>query len=305
MSKIGTKIKDSWGEKVCFLDSNILDGNRNMSDATTHHLCHLFNDFRAKGLNVIPTTGIGRDINYKAAVLQVINQDKKGLCLRITNTDLTSIDIISKIENEMIFYNTEAENIDLIIDLESIFGISYGILSLPVISFINAIPFVNRFRTLTLASSAFPSDLSDISPSSIEKIDRNDWLLWNVIISAKLNRIPSFGDYSIAHPVTNELDQRLITISASIRYTCDAYWLIIRGRSTKKFGWEQYFALCESMINMGNPPYCGAAYSWGDKYISDCANPHPTVGTGNSTTWRKVTNNHHFQKVVTQISSLP
>lgn len=30
-----------------------------------------------------------------------------------------------------------------------------------------------------------------------------------------------------------------------------------------------------------------------------------TTGTGNSTTWRKVANNHHFQKVIVQLASLP
>lgn len=304
LSKIGGKIEESFGNKPCFLDSNFLDGERKMSDERTHHLTYLFTDFRERKLNVIPTVGLNRVISYKTAVNEIIDQDKKGVCLRLTNIDLAKVDIIAEIQNEMQFYNIMPKDVDLIIDMESIFGINYGILSYPVITFINSLPFVKELRTLTVASAAFPSDLSDISPNTIEHIERSDWSLWNSIISAKLTRLPSFGDYSISHPVINELDPRLITISASIRYTLDDTWLIFRGRSTKKHGWEQYYRLCELLINMGIPPYCGTEFSWGDKYISDCAYPHPTVGTGNSTTWRKVTNNHHFHKVIFQISNL-
>jgi hypothetical protein len=97
------------------------------------------------------------------------------------------------------------------------------------------------------------------------------------------------------------MDPRNMRVSASIRYTCDDYWLIVRGKWLRKFGFGQYHNMCANLIR--RPEYSGAAFCWGDNYINDCA--IQSVGTGSATTWRKVGNNHHFHKVIAQISSLP
>ena len=306
LNKVGKKILDGWGnERAFFVDSNLIDSNRKMVDGTTHHLIYLFNDFRSKSLKPIPTTGLSRIAQYKNAVQAIQAKDKRGVCLRLTSADLANPDLQLAIDTDLALYGLTAHEVDLVIDWEGINGTNPDVLILPMVTFINTLPYVMDWRTLTISASSFPPDLRDIDANTIDSIPRNEWLIWNKVIGARIKRKPSFGDYSIANPVIADLDPRLITISASIRYTCDDDWLIVRGRSTKVHGWDQYHNLCSNLLRQGIPPYCGATYSWGDKYISDCANPNPTVGTGNATTWRKVANNHHFQKVVVQISSLP
>jgi hypothetical protein len=167
-----------------------------------------------------------------------------------------------------------------------------------------SLPHLNAWRTFTLLSSSFPVNLAEFSPG-IGSIPRTEWTVWNALVGRSgIPRVPAFGDYTIAHPDVPELDPRIITMSANIRYTAANEWLIFRGRSVRdpRFGgFAQYRALASSVS--GNPHYRGPGFSWGDKYIDDCANG--SAGTGNATTWRRVGTNHHMVSVVRQIASLP
>jgi hypothetical protein len=88
-------------------------------------------------------------------------------------------------------------------------------------------------------------------------------------------------------------------MSASIRYTTDSDWLVVKGRNVRQYGFEQYFDLCRALVE--RPEYYGPAFSWGDEYIGRCAARE--VGPGNATTWRKVGTNHHITVVTRAIAN--
>jgi hypothetical protein len=108
-----------------------------------------------------------------------------------------------------------------------------------------------------------------------------------------------FGDYAISHPVQKELDPRTMRMSASIRYTTQENWLVVKGRNVRQYGFDQYFELCKTLVK--RPEFSGKDYSWGDNYIADCAAGR--TGPGNATTWRKVGTNHHLTVVEQEIAS--
>lgn len=302
LNKIGKKISECWGERRIFVDSPLIAGNRKMMDNSTHHFEFLFNDFRSKGLNTIPTAELSRHNDYKRAIKSIVQTDEKGICLRLFSADIANASLKAIIDNDLAFYEVSPKESDLIIDLEHISNDNQDLLTLTISTFINnVIPYINDWRSITLAETAFPTNLSEIDADTIDAIERGEWQIWNKLLSRTLNRIPSFGDYSIANPEVLDLDPRNMRVSASIRYTCDEYWLIVRGRWLRKYGYDQYHNLCKNLIL--RTEYCGPTFSWADNYINECA--AETVGAGNPTTWRKVGNNHHFQKVFAQISSLP
>ena len=109
-----------------------------------------------------------------------------------------------------------------------------------------------------------------------------------------------FADYAISHPYTKELDPRTMRMSASIRYTTSNNWLVLKGRNVRQYGFDQYFELAKELIE--RPEYADRDFSWGDKYIADCA--LGMTGPGNATTWRKVGTNHHITLVARQIAKL-
>jgi hypothetical protein len=89
--------------------------------------------------------------------------------------------------------------------------------------------------------------------------------------------------------------------SANIRYTEAEQWLVLRGRSIARFGFEQYHALSAFLIR--HQAFRGRDFSWGDGYIFECAGEVET--SGNASTWRRVGTSHHLAVVLNQLASLP
>ncbi len=112
-------------------------------------------------------------------------------------------------------------------------------------------------------------------------------------------RLPSFGDYAINHPKVLELDMRKVKPSATIRYTDENQWCIVKGKNVRDYGFGQYRALSKKVLD--SPYFCGKSFSWGDDYIQKCANGQGK--TGNLMSWRRVGTNHHIEKVTRDIAN--
>jgi hypothetical protein len=157
---------------------------------------------------------------------------------------------------------------------------------------------------VVLAAASFPEDLSEVDAATVSTLTRREWELWSML-QRRPTLLPRqdlvFGDYGIAHPVPKELDPRTMRMSASIRYTTPDSWLVIKGRNVRQYGFEQYFDLCRALVQRRE--YRGASFSWGDEFISKCAERES--GPGNATTWRKVGTNHHITLVARQLASQP
>src|SRR5712692_9860762 len=88
--------------------------------------------------------------------------------------------------------------------------------------FLRAVPKPTQWRTLTLIGSAFPKSMGLIDRESHDLVDRTEWLVWRDDLYARrqsLQRMPTFGDCAIQHPVGVErFDPRIMKASAAVRY---------------------------------------------------------------------------------------
>ena len=167
--------------------------------------------------------------------------------------------------------------LDLILDLGSLHTENGEETSSDVISLVKSIPTIKKWRSFVLAATGFPVDLIGLPPSEISAVRRSEWTLWcGVAADRRIARTPIFGDYAIAHPQPPEVDPRLMRPSASIRYTTDDAWLILKGKNLKDHGYKQFHDVSRSLIK--SPAYSGPQFSWGDRYISDCAKGKASCG---------------------------
>jgi hypothetical protein len=307
LEKVSDRIAGCWDiNKHIFIDLLWIPESEVMSDGQ-HPLTYIFDNARMKTQSFIPVTGIRRGSNYQDAVKAIAAEDKRGVCLRLENNDFDEVwELDTKLPELLEALNIIPETADLILDFKEIPESQTSTVAVAIRSIISAIPDIEKWRSLTFAGTGFPSNLSDIEASSIGSIFRSEWSVWETLVKhrAKLKRLPTFGDYAINHPEPFErleLDPRLIRMSASLRYTADKEWLIVKGRNTKDHGREQYHGLCQLMIK--RPEYKGTGCSWGDDYINGCAGR--STNPGNPTIWRKVGTNHHLTFVTEQIASLP
>jgi len=164
------------------------------------------------------------------------------------------------------------------------------------------LPFLSRWRSFTIASGAFPKNLSAFKKNSQYTLPRLDWSNWRDQILRGLPRQPSFGDYTTQHGVFTEPPQNA-NFSASIRYTADEYWVIMRGEGVHNKGGPGYAGYsANAQLLCERKEFCGADFSDGDEYIATMS--QQTTNPGNAGTWLQASINHHITFVSRQIKNM-
>ncbi len=304
LEKTAENIYSSWGqENQIFVDLFDIELADRTSDGT-HPLKCIFDFLRTKKVKAIPTTGLDRDHNYNNEIKKLIQKDNRGVCIRLLREDLDFVDeladALEAIAKEL---NISPSKIHLLLDFRVIESIDIGPDLKRTLSVINYIPHISDYGTLTIAGSSYPQSLTGINRNTFVKLPRIEFNLWELILEKQneIKRTPSFGDYAVVHPDLLDIDYRKITLGGKIRYTLDKEWLIIKGGSFKKHpkGYRQFHELSQNIIN--RPEFIGPNYSWGDKYIAQCASRNARCG--NLQTWVKVDINHHLTFVGEQVSN--
>lgn len=160
------------------------------------------------------------------------------------------------------------------------------------------IPNLNSWRTFTAACGSFPKDLSAYEIGD-HFLRRSDWLSWKLSYLSATARKPTFSDYTIQHPYFAEPPAHA-NFSASIRYTLNSEWLIMRGQGVFVDGgpgFKQWPALAELLC--GKEEFCVEGFSSGDQYIAQMGAQQKV--TGSAETWIRAGMNHHMAFVLRQV----
>jgi hypothetical protein len=296
LDRFGQRMASRWGtDDYLFFD--LLWDSQQRTTANQHPLRHVADDARNRGLRVIPVTGLARDGGYQAATQHAAARLGHGAAIRLEPTDVQGDPqaLAAALDQLLAAIQVAPDAVDLIIDLRAVAAAFPSFLAQAVEQFINAMARRDEWRTLTLASSAFPDNLAGRPAAST--IPRHDWELWNAAVARQPRRLPAFGDYAIQSPPL-AVYLPYMEPAASVRYATDTEWLILRGRSVRRgSGFSQFHSLSRTLI--ARPEYRGAAFSWGDAFIDACA--QRTSNPGSLTTWRKVGTSHHLELVARQV----
>jgi hypothetical protein len=294
LPKIPSEILKYWGKLPAFVDLSLVDVSLRsvgMKDIVT--------GAEANGIPLIPVIGLSFDAKTQNVVFGLAKNRERGLCLRLFRPDLIDPAVLTqKIKGFFTASALSEKNIDLLIDLKNT-----DEECLKLTDLCGRIPNLSKWRTFTVASGSFPPDLTDLSVDLHFK-DRTDWNAWFDQRKKNLPRKPSFGDYTIQHPIYKD-PVRGSNPSASIRYTLKSQWMIMRGqalRGENTKGHAQYPAVARMVSE--NEEFFGADFSFGDKYIADKGKDLNSKQTGTPRTWLRAGINHHLACTVSQISSL-
>ena len=245
------------------------------------------------GLTVVPVTGFyGKGSAHQAMVAEVVRSFGYGVATRLFRRDLERQSLSKDISTLLKMLKTGVEQADLLIDLELVGEDVHSISSI-----IEQIPQVNDWRTLTIIGGSFPLDLRHLKSNGTYELFRYGFKVWKnelrQLMQSLHGRTPSFGDYTIQHPVYRE-PVTLPHVSASIRYSAPESWIVFRGEWIGKkngAGSAQYPA--EAQLLMERPEYSGEDFSFGDRFVAEKArsgSDHP----GNAAQWLLAGINHHI-----------
>jgi hypothetical protein len=251
-------------------------------------------------LAIIPVTGFyGKGIPYQNLVGTVAKKFGKGACLRLFIRDIVRPSLANDLEKMLQMLSLTPQEVDVVIDLQMIGEQSphYKII-------LEKLPLINSWRSITILAGSFPKDLGyPMKAHNTYKIPRLEWLKWKREVSSNdlmVLRNARYGDYTVQHPMFSE-PVPFPNVSASIRYTCDEYWVVLRGEALGKdggLGSAQYPA--EAQLLVDRPEYSGEIFSVGDKMIMQKSKDasHP----GGPRQWIMVAMNHHMTFAVCQLN---
>jgi hypothetical protein len=300
VSKVCLKIERSWGHDRTLWIDLLWVAEERMADGE-HPAEFVFREARDKHLLLIPVVGMLRDDEYLSACSGAVRRDHRGLSLRLQREDFAEFsDLGGAVAKLLRNLSTIPADTDLILDLGVLSDADKGDVGL-LLDLIARVPRVREWRSFTIAGTSFPANLTGLPPSDISRIPREEWRLRCSLLGRRrnLSRIPAFGDYGICNPEPSEVDPRIMRPSASVRYTSDQSWIVLKEKNLRDHGYKQFHEVCRKLIRQ--PEYCGQKFSWGDSYISDCASGRD--GPGSLTTWRKVGTSHHLAFVTHQLAS--
>ena len=293
------RVATNWKKRACFVDLSLIAAAERMKQGV-HPVTHVFGELDAYGCQAIPVTALSRDANYHRAVMQSSARKKRGLAVRITIEEAARPNLRAVLQ-ALLGTEYKPENCDLIVDLRAPTYVPLAGFAKVLTAIITRLPDLGRWRTFTLVGTSFPPHMGEIK-TQLELVPRNEWMLYKILTGALAKagiRLPSFGDYAINHPDLLPKDMRLLKPSATIRYTINDAWMIVKGRNIRDHGLGQYRGLAKTVL--AHSTFLGTSFSRGGKYVSDCANG--TESTGNLSTWRWVGTNHHLEKVVEDLSN--
>lgn len=303
LAKFGKRLKAKWGSKYCFVDSCYLQPTA-QNAAGVHHLAWIFELARQEGAKPIPVTGLGRAATYTNAVKQIVAIDGNGCCIRLVSEDFDRAQLKNELLALLEHLGVKPTEADIVIDLQDNVGHSASAHARLVLTMLQQLPLLARWRTLTIAGGSFPTALPSATFRPTGSTPRFEWLGYRALVTSMPDniRVPTFSDYSVSAQSTEQLDPRIVDPLAKIKYTVDDAWFIAVGTQVKRNGRDQYIDLCKSILNSIPTVFHGPSYSWGDEYIGGCANRVET--TGGSSTWPSVATNHHVTRVVRDVAKL-
>ena len=303
LAMFSKRMSGNWGSAPCMVDLHLLDHGLRMANGD-HPLTYVFSRLRAEGVMAVPVVASSFDRPQLKATKQTVGVDGRGVCVRVGIEEAASHELKRLIDSLLGESGASVTACDLVLDLGAPSFEPLDDFASLVEVLIEGFPYLKRWRSFTLMGTSFPSTLAGV-PKGSTVLPRHEWRLYRLLLSRppiSKTRLPAFGDYGISHPGVIQGDMRLLKPSAAIRYTVTDGWLITKGTNLRAPGGHRQFPRLSQEIARSKH-YTGPDFSAGDKRIAECASG--MGGPGNLTTWRFVGTNHHLEKVVRDLATLP
>ncbi|MEN6627338.1 MAG: beta family protein [Candidatus Sumerlaeia bacterium] len=296
-------LKRCWpGKKSIYIDVTMLDGYEYKPVDLTNTIARFLDLCIQTKLEVVPVI---RTMNssafYKGVGTMTAQHDPAHLCLRLVRDDFAdSTDAIrSAIDNTISATKTDPTCIDVIIDGGDISGQkSYKRVAKELRGMVEELPYKSNWKSITIASGAFPADLSSCPANQWNKIERTDWLAWESLIGQIEKKYAiNYGDYGINN--VNWPPQIPVPPSAQLRYSTESEFMVYRAQ--RRDGNEAFYNICDDLVNLDHEFY-GPEFSDGDRLIAEKADRNG--GPGNASTWRQIGTSHHLALVLASLARI-
>lgn len=272
------------------------------NNPTRKHVIDVFYDlveFQCADVSPIPVLGIGRSPEYLAAIARTVTRFGQEVCLRLTQADLRKPTFRLEIRMLLAKLDLTPAQVHLLVDLKETRD------SNPTYAEVcSRLPDLTEWKSLIIAGGSFPKDLSGptFPKFSETELPRVEWQRWeDALYDSKIARTPSFSDYAIQFPKRPEPLNFAPRTSASIRYTAERHFLVLRGQwlnDPSGAGYDQYWGLANALLQ--RQEYSGDDFSFADESIGRIG--RQTIETGSIVSWLQIGLNRHLTLTARQVA---
>jgi hypothetical protein len=253
-----------------------------------------FNGLTAAGVVVVPCVEYGAPPGYLTLVSGLAHSAGTGLVVKVRLGHLGAV------TGWLATGAWQPHQVDLVVMAGHVADFGHGVLDQLVLHSLQTLPNATTWRSVTLAGSAAPKDMSNLGLGA-NMVPRLDWQLW----SATAGQLPyqvDFGDHGISHPDMTEPPGFVMgSATVSVRYTLDDHWLVIKGRPvTGNTGipmGAQYSSHAATLS--GSAGFGGLLACWGDNRIGLIVSGSGTPGSRQ--TWVEIGANRHLSLVADRL----
>lgn len=298
-AKFATRLAKLASHRRCYVDFPMLKPGARTAEGELALVVAL-GQLNARQIPFEPVFGFDRDETLWPVIARQALRSS-GLLLRLDADDIEFADETIERLLDLHRYGIDSRHVDIMVDCRYVESRESALkAAVETADFIDSLVSRVRIRRLIVAGSSAPKSVAAVDRDGYAAIPRHELTLWATLASERLPVRPIYGDYGVIHPDFSDLT--LSThINGKIRYTQGRQLHIHRGHSLRQGNkYEQYRILATAVAKSGH--YRGQNFSYGDRYIYDCATGH--AGTGNSGTWVLVDQNHHIASASEQMSRL-
>jgi hypothetical protein len=284
------------------IDAQPADDDEEFAAVERTALAELLRALRDLGAHAAPVVRVSDPLDVLEQLRAEVTADGQGACIRITGEDLDDAvtPLPDLVERARAALGQRPDQVDVVLDL-SVIGDDNALgLSTRLARFVLPGLATQPWRSLVLASGAFPVNLSGVAPFTLGTFVRRDRALWMALSVLDLGRDLGFGDYAVTHPLLPT--GAAFAAPPQLRYTATGDWLVLKGQRQDRRGHRQFYDLCAALLDKRPGDVAPADASWGDAYVHAAARDEG-VGPGNASTWRAIGTSHHLAYVVSSLAT--
>lgn len=250
-----------------------------------------------RNMQVFPVFALNERPELVRAILACRDYVVHGVGIRAMAEDLASLDGRLRLQSKLQAFGLSPNEVHLIVDQGFVCN------DIPPIEALIQVPFLPDWRELFLLGGSFPKDLTEL-PLGVHRLPRYEWRRYLELVAEwpRATRCPKYGDYGIQHALFEEppIGARP---SASVRYSLDPDWLVLRGAAVgnkSRGGFGQYRGHAKYLVGHGD--FRGSNFSAGDAQIA----LHAQAGarSGSPETWLEIGTSHHFAQALASLDSI-
>ena len=290
-----------WGPRPAWIALDTEIALDRMNDGS-HVFDFIFDGLRPTEALAIPALPMAADSATLDAASRATTADGRGAAVLLRLEDLMVTNARKAIANFAASLSIKLDDLDLIIDLRAPNFEPYSAFANALIVALKRLGNLDDVRTFVLLATAIPESFAELAKGS-DELPRHDWLFYKTFMKLLPQEIrrPLYGDHTIVHPDFKAKDMRKIKAAGKIVYTTPNTWATRKGGAFRDNP-SQMHLHCEKILMEPTFAFRGASFSYGDRYIADCA--VKAEKPSNLSRWKDVGINHHITTVADDLAML-